>query len=71
MMINSIFKKYCKYKAGYNSKLAHRSGPSEDCKSLHQTEVQSGVRGGGRGGSVRRAGSGPGILKKNIVKISC
>ena len=61
MMINSIFSREYKYKAGYNSQLSHRSGPSGNLWSLHQAAVQSGVRGGGRGGSARRAGSGPGI----------
>ena len=70
-MINSIFKKYCKYKAGYNSKLSHRSGPSGDWNSVHQAAVQSGVMGGDRGGSARRAGSGLGRWKKNTVMISC
>ena len=60
MMFNSIFRDKYKYKAGYNSQLSHRSGPSGKCWSLHQAAVQSGVRGGEKVGSARRAGSGPG-----------
>ena len=71
MMINSIFKGYYKYKAGRNSKLSHRSGPSEDCRSLHQAAMQSGVRDGGRGGSARRAGSGLGRWQRSTGGISC